>query len=89
MKTLKKKEELSDFLMAVDASSEGRLREIMGKEYIDTPGYYIMEQQHYDSVLDFMLSNMGHSELERLIDWKERHPKKARKIISLVFSNRE
>ncbi len=66
-------------------TGEYLLREIMGKEYIDTPGYYSTESDHYDGVLDFMQSNMGRAELERLIDWHDRNPEKVEKIIANVF----
>ena len=58
------------FLKEIDAMSEFEIREIMGDDYIDTPGYYKREKKHYDNdILEFMYQNMGGSELERLREW--------------------
>ena len=45
---------------------EAQIKKIMGKDYIDTPGYYQDEKDDYDDVEDFMRSNMGTSEFEKL-----------------------
>ncbi len=58
------------FLKEIDAMSEFEIREIMGDDYIDTPGYYKREKKHYDNdIIEFMYQNMGGSELERLREW--------------------
>jgi len=80
----KVKDRLEQFLIAIDATGEGQLREIMGDEYIDTPGFYSMED--YDGVFDFMRSNLGLSEFGRLIEWFDQNPEKVEQIIAPIFS---
>ena len=82
----KVKDRLEQFLIAIDATGEGQLREIMGDEYIDTPGFYSMEGSNDDGVFDFMRSNMGLSEFGRLIEWFDQNPDKVEKIIAPIFS---
>lgn len=81
----KVKNNLEQFLIAIDATGESTLREIMGDEYIDTPGFYSMEGADYDSIFDFMQHNMGLSRLETLIDWHDRNPEKVEQIIAPIF----
>jgi len=81
----KVKNHLAQFLVAVDATGEGTLREIMGEEYIDTPGVYSMEGADYDGIFEFMQQNMGHDRLETLIDWHDRNPEKVEQIIAPIF----
>jgi len=58
------------FLREIDGMSEFEIREIMGDDYIDTPGYYKREKKYYDNdILEFMHQNMGRTELEGLYDW--------------------
>ena len=58
------------FLKEIDGMSEFEIREIMGDDYIDTPGFYKLEKKHYDNdIIEFMYQNMGGSELERLREW--------------------
>ena len=58
------------FLKEIDAMSEFEIREIMGDDYIDTPGFYKREKKDYDNdIIEFMYQNMGGSELERLREW--------------------
>jgi hypothetical protein len=57
----------------------------MGEEYIDTPGFYEFEKEHYSGIFDFMQSNMGLSELERLIEWHDNNPEKVKKIVLNIF----
>ena len=54
------------FLEEIDAMGQSQIEEIMGKDYIDTPGYYQDEKKHYDGIVDFMTSNMGTKEFENL-----------------------
>jgi hypothetical protein len=81
----KVKDRLEQFLIAIDATGEGQLRDIMGDEYIDTPGFYSIEGSNYDGVFDFMRANMGISEFGRLIEWVDRNPDKVEKIIAPIF----
>ena len=56
--------------------SEFAIREIMGDDYIDTPGYYRQEARHYNNdVMEFMKLNMGASELKRLEEYWEKNIK--------------
>ena len=50
---------------------ERAVRKIMGKEYIDTPGFYEDEKDDYDDVIDFMISNMGADIYHQLEQWWE------------------
>ena len=48
------------------------IKKIMGKDYIDTPGFYQDEKEDYDNdIIDFMTSNMGTKEFEKLKSWWE------------------
>jgi hypothetical protein len=85
----KVKNHLAQFLVAIDATCEGTLREIMGEEYIDTPGFYSMEGADYDGIFEFMQQNMGHDRLETLIDWHDRNPEKVEQIIAPIFCCQE
>jgi hypothetical protein len=64
------------FLMEIDGMPEFAIREIMGGDYIDTPGYYRQEARHYgNDVVYFMQENMGRSELARLEEYWENNIK--------------
>ena len=64
------------FLMEIDGMGEFAIREIMGDDYIDTPGYYRQEARHYNNdVMEFMKLNMGASELKRLEEYWEKNIK--------------
>ena len=64
------------FLMEIDGMSEFAIREIMGDDYIDTPGFYRQEARHYgNDVIDFMNHNMGRDELKRLEEYWEKNVK--------------
>lgn len=67
---------LEHFLIAIDATDEGTIREMMGDDYIDTPGYYSQEKDNYESIFEFMELNMGRDELDRLIGWYENNRSK-------------
>lgn len=79
------KNRLEQFLIAIDSTGEGKLREIMGDEYIDTPGFYGIEGSNYNGVFDFMRSNMGLSDFGRLVEWFDNNPEKVEQIISPIF----
>jgi hypothetical protein len=65
------------FLKEIDAMGEFRIREIMGDDYIDTPGFYKQEKKDYNNdIMDFMLHNMGRKELDNLHDWWVENVKK-------------
>ncbi|NND23592.1 MAG: hypothetical protein HKN86_02760, partial [Acidimicrobiia bacterium] len=70
-KGFKNDEDFEEFLKEIDAMPEGKIRKIMGKDYIDTPGFYQDEKDNYEDVIDFMTSNMGTKEFEKLQDWWE------------------
>ena len=58
------------FLKEIDRTGESRIREIMGDDYIDTPGFYSTEKKHYDNdIIEFMYHNMGSKQLESLREW--------------------
>lgn len=78
---------LEKFLIAIDTTGEGTLREIMEDEYIDTPGFYSIEGADYDGVFDFMRSNMGLSQFGKLIEWYDANPEKVKKIIEPIFGH--
>ena len=70
-KGFKNDEDFEEFLKEIDAMPEREVRKIMGKEYIDTPGFYQDEKDNYDDVIDFMISNMGANIYHQLEQWWE------------------
>jgi len=70
-KGFKNTTDFEKFLIEIDGMGESQIKKIMGKDYIDTPGYYQDEKGNYDDVEDFMRSNMGDSEFEELESWWE------------------
>jgi Zn ribbon nucleic-acid-binding protein len=70
-KSFKNTEDFEAFLKEIDAMPERAVRKIMGKEYIDTPGFYEDEKDDYDDVIDFMISNMGADIYHQLEQWWE------------------
>ena len=59
-----------DFLEEIDGMGEEKIRKIMGKDYIDTPGNYKEEAKDYDNdIEEYMISNMGKKEFEKLLFW--------------------
>jgi len=70
-KGFKNDEDFEEFLKEIDAMPERAVRKIMGKEYIDTPGFYEDEKDDYDDVIDFMISNMGANIYHQLEQWWE------------------
>lgn len=68
----KNTENFEDFLKEIDGMPESAIKKIMGKDYIDTPGGYADEAEDYDNdIMDYMLSNMGSKEFQKLQDWWE------------------
>jgi hypothetical protein len=60
------------FLEEIDGMPESAIKKIMGKDYIDTPGNYSEEAEDYDNdIEEYMISNMGKSDYEKLAAWWE------------------
>ena len=70
-KGFKNTTDFEKFLIEIDGMGESQIKKIMGKDYIDTPGFYQDEKGDYDDAEDFMRSNMGTSEYEKLESWWE------------------
>lgn len=70
-KGFKNTEDFEAFLKEIDSMPEAQIKKIMGKDYIDTPGFYEDEKDDYADVTDFMMSNMGRKEFQKLQDWWE------------------
>jgi len=67
MNTFKNKKNFDKFLCEIDAMPQSIIESIIGVEnYIDTPGFYKEEKRQYKGIQDFMLSNMGTEEFNRL-----------------------
>jgi hypothetical protein len=65
-KGFKNTEDFEAWLEEIDGMTEAAIKKIMGKNYIDTPGMYQEEKDDYDDVIDFMTSNMGKKEFDKL-----------------------
>lgn len=80
-----------DFLEEIDGMGESQIKKIMGKDYIDTPGFYQDEKEDYDGIVDFMTSNMGKSDFEKLKAYWEKNVSESlsegRIAIKHVYSN--
>ena len=71
-KGFKNTTDFEKFLIEIDGMRESQIKKIMGKDYIDTPGFYQDEKGNYDNdIIEFMISNMGNSEFEKLKSWWE------------------
>ena len=68
-KSFKNTTDFEKFLIEIDGMGEFKIKQIMGKDYIDTPGFYQDEKKNYDDVIDFMQSNMGQKEFDKLESW--------------------
>lgn len=67
-----------DFLEEIDGMGDIQIKKIMGKNYIDTPGFYSEEAENYDNdIIEFMTSNMGTKEFEKLQDYWENNVKES------------
>lgn len=61
-----------EFCEEIDGMPEVRIKRIMGKDYIDTPGGYRDEAEDYDNdIEEYMISNMGKSDFNELKTWWE------------------
>ena len=61
-----------DFLEEIDGMPENRIKRIMGKDYIDTPGGFRDEADDYDNdIEEYTRSNMGNKDFEKLKTWWE------------------
>jgi hypothetical protein len=67
--SFKSTETFSEFLEEIEKTAESDIRDIMGEQYIDTPGFYHEEKDMHESVLSFMMKNMGNEEFNKLYDW--------------------
>ena len=68
----KSTQDFEEFLEEIDGMPEVRIKKIMGKDYIDTPGGYRDEAEDYDNdIVEYMISNMGKSGFEELKNWWE------------------
>ena len=70
-KGFKNTKDFEAWLEEIEGMPESKIRKIMGKDYIDTPGFWADEKDDYEDIVDFMISNMGNTEFEKLEDyWK-------------------
>ena len=68
----KSTKDFEDFCEEIDGMPESRIKKIMGKDYIDTPGGYRDEAEDYDNdIIEYMISNMGRKDFEELKSWWE------------------
>jgi len=77
MNSFKNKTNFNRFLCEIDAMPQHAIESIMGIEnYIDTPGGYREDKKYYEGIEDYMLSNMGTKEFDRLKLYWETNVKK-------------
>jgi hypothetical protein len=68
----KSTKDFEEFCEEIDGMPEQRIKRIMGKDYIDTPGGYRDEAEDYDNdITEYMISNMGRKDFEELKSWWE------------------
>ena len=68
----KSTQDFEEFLEEIDGMPEVRIKRIMGKDYIDTPGGFRDEADDYDNdIVEYTLSNMGRKDFEALKAWWE------------------
>jgi uncharacterized protein with PIN domain len=68
----KSTKDFEEFCEEIDGMPEQRIKRIMGKDYIDTPGGYRDEAEDYDNdIIEYMISNMGKSDFNELKTWWE------------------
>lgn len=71
-KGFKNTKDFFSFLEEIDGMPESAIKKIMGKDYIDTPGGYRDEAEDYDNdIEEYMISNMGRKDYEKLAAWWE------------------
>jgi|DEB19_MinimDraft_2_1074335.scaffolds.fasta_scaffold00183_6 hypothetical protein len=84
----KSTKEFEDFLEEIDGMPENRIKRIMGKDYIDTPGGYRDEAEDYDNdIEEYMISNMGKSDFNELKNYWETNVAESIVIESKKFYN--
>ena len=66
------KSSFDKFLLEINDLPEQKIKEIMGDDYIDTPGYND-DLEDYDDIQDKMLSQMGEKDFEKLESWYEKN----------------
>ena len=64
------KSSFDKFLLEINDLPEQKIKEIMGDDYIDTPGYND-DLEDYDDIQHKMLSQMGEKDFEKLESWYE------------------
>ena len=70
--------DFEEFLEEIDGMPEVRIKRIMGNKYIDTPGGYRDEADDYDNdIVEYMISNMGRKEFEKLQTYWETNIKES------------
>ena len=63
----KSTKDFEEFCEEIDGMPESRIKKIMGKDYIDTPGGYRDEAEDYDNdITEYMISNMVRKEFEKI-----------------------
>ena len=88
-KGFKNTKDFESFLKEIDSMPEAQIKKIMGKDYIDTPGFYEDEKDDYEDVIDFMMSNMGRADFNELKDWWESNVQESVINESEIKSNNE
>lgn len=75
--------DFEEFLEEIDGMPENRIKRIMGSKYIDTPGGYRDEADDYDNdIVEYMISNMGRKEFEKLQAYWETNIKESSTFIA-------
>lgn len=75
--TFKNTKDFEKFLEEIDGMPESAIKKIMGSGYIDTPGMWDEEKEDYhNDIVEYMKSNMGKAEFERLKAYWESNIKK-------------
>lgn len=73
---------LQAILKKIESTPEYRLRKIMGRDYIDTPGFCHTKQElkNYGNIQECVKLNMEESEYKKLLNWIKNNPKKIKLI---------
>jgi len=75
--------DFEEFLEEIDGMPENRIKRIMGSKYIDTPGGFRDEADDYDNdIVEYMISNMGRKEFEKLQAYWETNIKESSTFIA-------
>lgn len=75
----------ADFLVTIDSIPESTLKEIMGDEYIDTPGSFLSEAEAAgintdEDVFEWFAANMGRETFNDLEKWFDGNENKVKQI---------